>query len=351
MNLNILSLVDNSIEDVVVNCINKYFPSNKLHLCRSFREAKAILSSKKNIIVFLSSHLGPYNSYYFFSSITRHKAFDFIIFDTKNNDKYNQRYRQNGAIGLISLTKSNNYKNLSKDLLTILHHHRIITKKPKDQQQRLPQQRKHFKLIVIGASTGGPETIRELFRHLNNDLPPILVALHIPRRFSKIFADQLNLECSFGVKEASHGDIVSPGQAYITPGESHLSCQKTLHNQCRLMIQEGRGEHLFCPSVDVLFESAAKSFKNEVISTILTGMGSDGAQGMLSLKKCGAITLSQEEKSCVVYGMPRAAVELQAVGSVLSIKNMAKYINTIAYKIPILLFSLIFNSLLPSSLI
>jgi two-component system chemotaxis response regulator CheB len=177
-------------------------------------------------------------------------------------------------------------------------------------------------LIVIGASTGGTEAIRELLERMPENAPPILVAQHMPEGFTRSFAARLDSLCRIEVKEAEHGERVLPGRAYIAPGHSHLRVRRRgpeyVAELCRSApVNRHR------PSVDVLFRSAAASAGEKVLAVILTGMGKDGAAGMLELRRAGAHTYAQDESSCVVYGMPKEAVALGGVDEVLPLDGIA----------------------------
>ena len=181
----------------------------------------------------------------------------------------------------------------------------------------------HFnqrQLILIGASTGGTEAIKNVLTRLPDGLPGICIVQHIPPVFSKTFAERLNECCAFEVREAIHGDEVRPGLALIAPGDYHLALNWAGSNY-KISLQQSPLLHHVRPAVDVMFESAAVAGK-QALAILLTGMGRDGAAGMLKLKHAGATTLAQNEESCVVYGMPRAAVELGAVDKVLPLDLM-----------------------------
>lgn len=168
------------------------------------------------------------------------------------------------------------------------------------------------RLIAIGASTGGTEAIFSVLKGLSPATPGIVIVQHIPPVFSRMFADRLNNTTPLHVKEAQTGDLVEPGHVLIAPGDRHMRVKK-LGDRLRVELFEGEKENGHCPSVDVLFESVASTCADTAVGVILTGMGEDGARGLLSMRKKGARTIGQDEKSCVVYGMPRAAFELGAV--------------------------------------
>jgi two-component system chemotaxis response regulator CheB len=170
-------------------------------------------------------------------------------------------------------------------------------------------------IVLIGASTGGTEAIKNILTRLPGGLPGICIVQHIPPVFSRTFAERLNEYCAFEVREAEPGDELKPGLALVAPGDQHLTLAWT-GAAYRVALQRGPMVHHVRPAVDVMFESAVGAGKN-ALAVLLTGMGRDGAAGMKKLKMAGAATLAQNEETCVVYGMPRAAVELGAVDRVL----------------------------------
>ncbi len=179
------------------------------------------------------------------------------------------------------------------------------------------------KLIIIGASTGGTEAIREVLQPLPPDCPAVLIAQHMPAGFTKSFAQRLDGLCRITVKEAEHGERVLPGYAYIAPGAYHLSLARSGANYVAHLDQEPPvNRHR--PSIDVLFDSAAKHAGKNAIGVILTGMGKDGAEGLLRMKRAGAHTLAQDEASCVVFGMPKEAIALGAADEVAPLGEMSR---------------------------
>jgi two-component system chemotaxis response regulator CheB len=177
-------------------------------------------------------------------------------------------------------------------------------------------------VIAIGASTGGTEAIREVLTAMPANMPGILIVQHIPPVFSLAFANRLNDLCQLRVKEAADGDRLTAGLVLIAPGNFHMTLRKT-GGEYRVAIQDGPRVCYQRPSVDVLFESVAKVAKSDAIGAILTGMGSDGAQGLLQMKQAGARTVGQDEASCVVFGMPREAIRMGAVDHVIPLHRVA----------------------------
>lgn len=167
-------------------------------------------------------------------------------------------------------------------------------------------------VIAMGASTGGVEALNEILPSLPDDMPPVLVTQHMPRLFTAAFAQRLDRRCAITVKEAEDGETVLPGFAYIAPGDRHLELG---HADRRLVCRLYDGEKVsgHCPSVDVLFRSVAREVGGKSVGVILTGMGKDGAAGLLAMRRQGARTIGEAEASCVVYGMPKAAREMGGV--------------------------------------
>jgi two-component system chemotaxis response regulator CheB len=171
------------------------------------------------------------------------------------------------------------------------------------------------KLIVVGASTGGTEAIREFLVGMPQDCPGIVIVQHMPENFTRMFAERLNGLCQVTVKEAEHNDPILPGHAYIAPGGKHLWVKRD-EGQLLAKLSTEPPMNLHRPSVDFLFLSAAKFVGADAIGVIMTGMGRDGAQGMVEMKKAGAWNIAQDEATSVIFGMPREAIELGAVHEV-----------------------------------
>jgi len=179
------------------------------------------------------------------------------------------------------------------------------------------------KLLIIGASTGGTEAIKEVLIRLPADVPGILVTQHMPENFTKSFAERLDSLCKISVKEAAHNERILPGHAYIAPGHSHLLLKRSGANYMT-ELNQGPPVNRHRPSVDVLFRSAANVAGANAMGIILTGMGKDGAQGLLEMKQAGAHTIAQDEASCVVFGMPREAIAMGGACEVLPLQNIAR---------------------------
>jgi len=177
-------------------------------------------------------------------------------------------------------------------------------------------------IVAIGASTGGTEAIQQVLSHLPADCPGIVITQHIPAVFSRTFAQRMNQTCAMEVKEASDGDLVGPGRALVAPGNFHLLLRKC-DGAYRVAVRDGP---LVCyqrPSVDVMLTSVAEAAGAFGVGVLLTGMGSDGAQGLLRMRSGGAHTIAQDEESCVVFGMPKEAIRLGAAARVLPLSKIA----------------------------
>jgi two-component system chemotaxis response regulator CheB len=181
----------------------------------------------------------------------------------------------------------------------------------------------HIKIIAIGASTGGTEALYEVLQKLPGDLPPIVVVQHMPAVFTKMYAQRLNGLCKPVIKEAENAEELKSGAVYIAPGGMQMSIQRQ-QNKSALRIFNGEKRNGHCPSCDVLFDSVAALYGKSAVGIILTGMGQDGAYGLLNMKQRGAVTLGQDEKSSVVYGMPKVAYEIGAVDYQLPVQEIGQ---------------------------
>ena len=177
------------------------------------------------------------------------------------------------------------------------------------------------RLIAIGASTGGTEAVYSILKVLPKTVPGIVVVQHIPPVFSRMFAERLNIQTNFNVKEAQTGDVIESGCVLIAPGDKHMKIKKIGDKYIVELIQ-GSKVSGHCPSVDVLFESVAKMAGKNAVGVILTGMGQDGATGLMSMKRSGARTIGQDKESSVVYGMPKVAFDIGAVEKQVSLSNI-----------------------------
>lgn len=178
------------------------------------------------------------------------------------------------------------------------------------------------KVVVVGASTGGTEALREFLQALPANSPGIVIVQHMPEKFTASFAERLNQLCAVTVKEAVDGDTVIRGQALIAPGNKHTLLKRS-GARYFVEVKDGPLVSRHRPSVDVLFRSAARYAGRNCVGVIMTGMGDDGAHGMLEMKEAGAINMAQDEASCIVFGMPAEAIKLGGVNKILPLDKLA----------------------------
>ena len=202
---------------------------------------------------------------------------------------------------------------VARDLAVSIAHERKATANTTDNSRTV---------IAIGASTGGTVAIQEILLQLSADMPPIVITQHIPAGFSLAFANRLNKLCSMEVREAVDGDTLRHGLALVAPGDFHLLVHRAGSGYA-IQLQKGPQVCYQRPSVDVMFASVAQAAGSHGIGVLLTGMGTDGANGLLALRHAGAATIAQDEPSCVVYGMPREARRIDAVCTVAPLARIA----------------------------
>jgi two-component system chemotaxis response regulator CheB len=189
-------------------------------------------------------------------------------------------------------------------------------------------------VVAIGASTGGTEAIAELLAELPHDMPPIVVAQHMPAVFTESYAQRLDGLCVLSVHEAADGEPLLPGHAYIAPGGKHLTVRR-FGSGFQARVGDGDPVNRQRPSVDVLFESVARAAGPNAVGVILTGMGRDGAAGLRMMRECGALTIAQDEETSVVYGMPKAAVEAGGTDLVLPLPRIAATLVNACRRFPV----------------
>lgn len=190
------------------------------------------------------------------------------------------------------------------------------------QVQKLSMTSTTNKIIAIGASTGGTDALRRILTEFPSNAPGTIVVQHMPEVFTRAFAGDLDKLCEVNVKEAESGDIVGPGKVLIAPGNKHMLLTRS-GAVYKVEVKDGPRINRHRPSVDVLFQSVAKYAGSNAVGALLTGMGADGAKGLLEMKNAGAETIAQDEKTCVVYGMPKAAIEINAAGHAAGLDKIA----------------------------
>lgn len=231
-----------------------------------------------------------------------------------------------GAVGFVDKPTSSTMNEFAIDLATKIKEASVakldiksnLTKVIKPVEQKINSKKttrvinNSNQIVAIGASMGGVEAIGKVLKELPLGLPGIVITQHMPPVFTKRYAERLNRECIINVKEAENGEIILPGNAYIAPGGLQMGIIKK-NNKFLIQVKEGDKVSGHCPSVDYLFESVANEARDKAVAAILTGMGSDGARGLLEIKKAGGYTIGQNKQSCTVYGMPMVAKNMGAV--------------------------------------
>jgi two-component system, chemotaxis family, protein-glutamate methylesterase/glutaminase len=201
----------------------------------------------------------------------------------------------------------------------------LVQRKPKfapPQISVLPALASAGRIVAIGASTGGTEALAKILTAMPENSPGIAIVQHMPELFTSAFAKWLDKICEIDVKEAEHGDVIAPGRAFIAPGNKHMSvCRLGSHFGIR--VSDGPLVSRHRPSVDVLFHSVARTVGDSALGVILTGMGDDGAEGLLAMRAAGAVTVAQDEASCVVFGMPKEAIRRGAVNQILPLESIS----------------------------
>jgi two-component system chemotaxis response regulator CheB len=200
---------------------------------------------------------------------------------------------------------------------------------PSSPPNRLAMTRTTNKVVAIGASTGGTQALQQVLSMMPANAPGILVVQHMPEHFTRSLAERINELCAIEVREASDEDTVTPGRALIAPGNYHMLLRRS-GSRYYVRVKQGPlvGRHR--PSVDVLFKSVAQYAGKNAVGVLMTGMGRDGAQGLLEMKENGASTIAQDEQSCIVYGMPKEALALDAVNHVVPLQRIPQKILQLA---------------------
>jgi two-component system chemotaxis response regulator CheB len=232
-----------------------------------------------------------------------------------------------GAVDFVAKPTANSPAQVKGFILDMIAKIKIAARssvrsgKPEQTVSQSPAQISSSKLIAIGASTGGTEAIFNILRKLPSTTPGILIVQHIPPVFSRLFAERLDKLTLLKVKEAQNGEYIEQGKVLISPGDNHMKIKK-IGDRYKVEVFPGDKVHGHCPSVDILFDSVAKEAGKNALGIILTGMGYDGAKGLLAMRRKGARTIGQDENSSVVYGMPKVAYEIGAVEKQAALNNI-----------------------------
>ena len=225
------------------------------------------------------------------------------------------------SVELIDKVKAASRVQMSRRLASV--------QKPATPPVRLAMTRTTNKVVAIGASTGGTQALQAVLAAMPPTAPGIVIVQHMPEHFTRSFANRLNELCEIHVKEAENGDTVTPGKALIAPGNYHLLLKRS-GAQYYVEVKTGPLVSRHRPSVDVLFKSVARFAGRNAVGVIMTGMGSDGASGLLEMHTAGAETIAQDEASCVVFGMPKVAIEMKAADHIVSLDHIPRKVLELA---------------------
>lgn len=303
--------------EMFANELDMFLPAgSKIEKASDVYEARSMIRRFRPHVVLLDVQLPGMSGIEFLEQL-QHASFATIAISSKED--YREPSLKAGAtdfilkpVGIFSMGKDF-YKKLADKLVAASESINTFTEM---------HSKSWCKLIAIGSSTGGTEALTKLLTNLRPPLPPICIVQHIAPAFSKLFAQRLDKECVLRVKEGVTGDELQSNCVYVAPGDKHMQVE-VRGGMLRLKCESGPRIHGVLSSADVLFESVAKNVKNGVCGVILTGMGADGAAGLLKIRQAGGRTLGQDEASCVVYGMPKVAFYMGAVERQVSISNMA----------------------------
>jgi two-component system chemotaxis response regulator CheB len=301
-------------------------------------EARDMIKSLNPDVITLDVEMPKMNGLEFLDKLMRARPTPVVMISsfTERGSEITFRALELGAVEFVTKPKLNeqtpdDYGDMIAEKIRAARHARLRQPRHADPEATvlpLPAKRPvpkgvktSDKLIAVGASTGGTEAIREFLTGMPADCPGIVIVQHMPESFTRMFAERLNGLCPINVKEAEHNDPILPGHAYIAPGGKHLWVKRDEGQLlCKLSTEEPMNLHR--PSVDFLFMSVAKFVKQDAIGVIMTGMGRDGATGMLEMKRAGAWNIAQDEATSVIYGMPREAIEMKAVHEVAPLERL-----------------------------
>lgn len=292
------------------------------------KEVADLISRHQPDVMTLDINMPDMNGVELIESLGRHRLPPTVVVSSLNMNEGTlvMRALENGAFDYIqkpSMEERHEFSVHLAEKLTVAAQSRTKVSKPISSGPSLRQLKLSTDgLIVIGASTGGTEAVKAILRHLPKEVPPILIVQHIPPVFSRAFAESLDSLCEFGVSEAVDGDILKPNHAYVAPGGLQM-CLEQSSSGYQLKIAPGEKVSGHAPSVDFLFNSVAQVYRGRALAMLLTGMGADGAKGLLNLHQKKFFTLAQNEETCVVFGMPKQAIKLNAVEKVVGLHEMA----------------------------
>lgn len=294
--------------------------------------ARDKIASLKPDVITLDVEMPRMDGLTFLSKLMQHHPLPVVVVSslTPENSENALRALSLGAVEIVNkpgtqFSVPDVQKNLAKAIRTAARA-KVFARKNDDTKKTVTSYKQletTHKIIAIGASTGGTQAIEAVLKDFPANAPGTVICQHMPQGFTASFAKRLNQVCAMEVREAKDGDAVVPGVALVAPGNKHMLLQKS-GAKYFVVLKDGPPVHYQRPAVDVLFQSVARHAGQNAIGVILTGMGADGAKGLLDMKNSGAYTFAQDEQSCVVFGMPKAAIQLNAAEEVLPLHSVTK---------------------------
>ena len=333
-------IVDDSrmIRDVLANILKEHADIEVVGAAADAFEARDMIRDLKPDVITLDVEMPRMNGLEFLDRLMRARPTPVVMISsfTERGSEVTFRALELGAVEFVTKPKLNeqtpdDYGQIIAEKIRAAKSARLrpprraleaatgpvtVAKRPVPQGVRTCE-----RVIAVGASTGGTEAIREFLEGMPVDAPGILIVQHMPENFTRMFAERLNGLCQITVKEAEHNDPILPGHAYVAPGGRHLWVKRE-DGQTLAKLSTEEPMNLHRPSVDFLFLSAAKFLGADAVGVIMTGMGRDGAKGMLQMKQAGAWNIAQDEASSVIFGMPKEAIDAGAVDEVAPLSRL-----------------------------
>ncbi|MCP3428407.1 protein-glutamate methylesterase/protein-glutamine glutaminase [Opacimonas viscosa] len=339
MSINVLVIDDSALIRAVLSEIIKDAPG--LHLVGTAKnafQARDMVNQHKPDVITLDIEMPEMNGLAFLEKLMRAHptAVIMISSSTSKGSAETLKSMELGAVDFVEKPTSGIAVGLGKYKETLIEKIKNAAN-AKIKQRKLPKLAHPLTIsactdsryvIGIGASTGGTEAIKDLLVSLPQQFPPIVITQHMPSGFTTTFAQRLNAMCKICVKEAQNHEILRANTAYIAPGDRHMTIQNSANGMC-IKLQDGPLVSGHKPSVDVMFDSLAKTMGQHTVAAILTGMGKDGAKGLLHIKQAGGKTFAQDEESSVVFGMPREAIKLKAAQEVVPLAYLGQKIRKV----------------------
>ncbi len=303
-------------------------------------EARDIIAIKKPDIITLDIDMPKMNGLTFLKNLKKYYPVPTLIISSliRKGNEIELRALELGAYDVVEkpqISSSEDLKKSANEILEKIHAGIYVKKNNKfkfidiDKRKDTVDLKKSEKVVIIGASTGGPESVYRVLKNLPEDYYGVVVVMHMPAGFTESYATRLNISCNMYIKEGEDKEKILRGKVIIAPGNRQLYIKKNEDDEYYISIKDDKPYNHYRPSVDLALYSAAKYAKENTIGVIMTGMGKDGANGMEMVYKTGGYTIAQDEKTSVVFGMPKAAIEKKCVNDVLDPEEIAEKLKSL----------------------